>query len=62
VKRATRVLSALAAVGVLLVPSARALADNNEPEPTEWPTVVQPQQDGQSSEPEPTDWPTVVQR
>jgi hypothetical protein len=60
-KRATRVLSVLAAVGILLVP-ARALAENNEPAPTEWPTVGQPEQDSQASEPQPSDWPTVVQR
>src|SRR5689334_20989672 len=37
-----RVVLTLAAVGVLLLPSAQALADDNEPVPTEWPTVALP--------------------
>jgi hypothetical protein len=52
---------ALAAVGVLLLPSAQALADDNEPAPTEWPTVALPDDnDGEAAQPAPAEWPAVA--
>ncbi|GAA1110302.1 hypothetical protein GCM10009630_04160 [Kribbella jejuensis] len=56
-----RVLAALAAVGVLLAPSAQALAEDSEPQPTAWPTVDPPDKFGQASEPQPVKWPAPVQ-
>ncbi|MFF0265951.1 hypothetical protein [Kribbella sp. NPDC004536] len=56
-RRTARILAALAAVGVLFAPSTHALADDNEPQPTAWPTVDPPNQSGQPSEPQPVQWP-----
>lgn len=56
-----RILAALAAVAVLLAPSAQAVADNNEPQPTTWPTVDPPDKFGQASEPQPIKWPAPVE-
>lgn len=51
----------LAAVGVLLLPSAQALADDNEPAPTEWPTVALPDDnDSEAAQPAPAEWPAVA--
>ena len=58
-RRATRITSALLAVGVLLAPT-QAVAEGNEPKPTEWPTVVAPDAAGQATEPKPVDWPAPV--
>ncbi|MFD7153179.1 hypothetical protein ACFV9C_01185 [Kribbella sp. NPDC059898] len=57
-RRAARLLAALAAVGILLAPSAHALAGDNEPQPTAWPTVDPPDKLGQASEPQPVQWPS----
>ncbi|WP_350280053.1 hypothetical protein [Kribbella sp. HUAS MG21] len=54
---AARTVAALAAA-VVLVPSGSALADNIEPQPTDWPTV-KPVEQGNAAEPQPSDWPTV---
>ena len=56
-RRTARILTALAAVGVLLAPSTQALADDSEPEPTAWPTVDAPGTGQQASEPQPVKWP-----
>jgi hypothetical protein len=56
-----RAVLMLAAVGVLLMPSAQALADDNEPAPTEWPTVALPDDnDGEAAQPAPVEWPAVA--
>ena len=60
-RRTARILAALAAVGVLLAPSAHALAENSEPQPTPWPTVDPPDKFGQASEPQPVKWPAPMQ-
>lgn len=59
-RRAARILAALAAVGVLLAPSTHALADNSEPQPTAWPTVDPPDKSGKALEPQPVKWPAPV--
>ncbi|MFG1907185.1 hypothetical protein [Kribbella sp. NPDC048928] len=61
-RRTARILTALAAVGVLLAPSTQALADDSEPEPTAWPTVdAAGSTSDQASEPEPVKWPAPVE-
>jgi hypothetical protein len=61
-RRPARTLGALAAAGILLMPSARALADGNEPVPSEWPTVAVPTEgDGGTAQPAPVQWPAVTQ-
>jgi hypothetical protein len=56
-----RAVLMLAAVGVLLMPSAQALADDNEPVPSEWPTVALPDDnDGEAAQPAPAEWPAVA--
>ncbi|MFD3404466.1 hypothetical protein ACFWUU_27495 [Kribbella sp. NPDC058693] len=51
----------LMAVGVLLLPSAQVFADDNEPAPTEWPTVALPDDnDGEAAQPAPAEWPAVA--
>ncbi|MFI5691396.1 hypothetical protein ACIA58_06115 [Kribbella sp. NPDC051586] len=60
-RRPVRVLAGLAAVGVLLLPTAQALADDNEPAPVEWPTVAVPgDDDGEAAQPAPVEWPAVA--
>jgi hypothetical protein len=60
-RRTARILTALAAIGVLLAPSTQAVADDNEPQPSAWPTVDPPEKFGQASEPQPVKWPAPVQ-
>ncbi|WP_329004488.1 hypothetical protein OHA18_13950 [Kribbella sp. NBC_00709] len=60
-RRSVRTLGALAVAGLLLMPSAPALADDNEPAPTEWPTVAVPDDsDGEAAQPAPAEWPAVT--
>lgn len=60
-RAAARILTALAAVAVLLTPSTQALADDSEPQPTDWPTVEPLGTSDQGSEPQPVEWPAPVQ-
>ena len=56
-----RAVVPLAAVGVLLMPSAQALADDNQPVPTEWPTVALPDDNNsEAAQPAPVEWPAVT--
>jgi hypothetical protein len=57
---AARITGALLAVGVLLAPT-QALAEGNEPQPVNWPTVEAPNSKGQAVEPQPVDWPAPEQ-
>ncbi|GAA1564921.1 hypothetical protein GCM10009789_18120 [Kribbella sancticallisti] len=50
-----RVVAALVAVPLLLVSAVTAVADD-DPEPTKWPQVVQPDANGED-DPEPPKWP-----
>ncbi|WP_427887414.1 hypothetical protein ACQHIV_31115 [Kribbella sp. GL6] len=56
-RRTAQFTSALVVV-TLLLPAGRALADDNEPSPTTWPTVTVVDQ-GSAAEPAPTEWPTL---
>lgn len=60
-RRTARTLAALVAAGILLAPSTHALADNSEPQPTDWPTVDAPDKQGTASEPQVVKWPAPVQ-
>lgn len=55
-RRLGRVLVVLTTL-VLLAPS-QALADD-DPEPTQWPTVANPGSAGSDDDPEPVTWPQV---
>jgi hypothetical protein len=59
-RRAARITSALLAVGILLAPT-QALAEGNEPQPVEWPTVQAPDSAGQPLQPEPVEWPAPAE-
>lgn len=54
-RRAARFTSIL--VAAMLLPAGRAIADDNEPSPTSWPTVAVVDA-GSAAEPQPTEWPT----
>jgi hypothetical protein len=56
--RLIRVANGLLAVVVLLVPSARAMADE-DPGPAQWPTIEEPDGGGNASDPGPMKWTTV---
>ncbi|MGZ0149942.1 hypothetical protein ACXJJ3_22975 [Kribbella sp. WER1] len=55
-RRAARFTAAVLAATMVL-PAGRALADNEEPTPTAWPTVTVVEQ-GSAAEPQPVDWPS----
>ncbi|GAA3080333.1 hypothetical protein JOF29_004831 [Kribbella aluminosa] len=59
-RRAARFTSVVVAALLLLPPTGRALADNDQPSPTDWPTVAVIDR-GSGSEPQPVDWPTPKQ-
>ena len=59
-RRFARVVSVLAGVLVLLVPSAQALAVD-DPGPAQWPTIQPPDGGGNGSDPAVVKWPSVAQ-
>ncbi|HZX08982.1 hypothetical protein [Kribbella sp.] len=59
-RRMARFTAVVVAAALLLRSAGPALADNDQPSPTDWPTVASFQQDS-ASEPQPVDWPTPQQ-
>jgi hypothetical protein len=59
-RRAIGVLTVVVALGGVGVAPLVAVADDEDPRPTEWPTVQAPTEGGASqSDPQPTELPTV---
>lgn len=56
-RRAGRRAAAVLACVTLLVTHGVAYAADDDPEPTDWPSVQSPRGTGDSSDPEPVDWP-----